>query len=49
MTYSLNYSDGKMSVIEKYHSLIKWIIRIIQLLKNNKSVLLYKPTREAVK
>lgn len=44
MTYALSYSerDGS-SVIEKYHSFFKWIKRIVQLLKQGHSVLIYKP------
>lgn len=46
MTYSLNYSGREgSSVIEKYHSFFKWIKRIVQLLKQGHSVLIYKPTR----
>ena len=45
MKYALSWSKGENeSHIEKYHSLFKWLKRIIQLLyKEDTSVLIYKP------
>ena len=44
MTYALSYSERESSsYLEKYHSFFKWIKRIIQLLKQGYSVLIYKP------
>jgi len=47
MTYALNWSvkEGS-STIEKYHSFFKWIRRIVQLLKQGHSVLIYKPYKD---
>lgn len=48
MTYALSYCEREdaTTVGEKYHSFFKWIMRIVQLLKQGHSVLIYKPESE---
>lgn len=43
MKYTLSYSENEnSSTVETYKSLIKWLMRIVKLLKEGKSVLIYK-------
>ena len=46
MKYELSYSTNEHdSIIENYRSFFKWLKRIVQLLRQGHSVLIYKPTR----
>ena len=47
MTYALSYGEREGSTVgEHYHSFFKWIMRIVQLLKQGHSVLIYRPESE---